>query len=75
MQIKERDLFGHHYRHPYRTRDWKTRVSAPNLTRPDTRPIPVADGWAGAEMFVFTIFNSMGPDQRMHGPTGEPSLL
>ena len=23
------------------------------LTRPDTRPIPVADGWAGAEMRVF----------------------
>ena len=27
-------------------------------TRPDTRPIPVADGWAGAEMRVFTLFDS-----------------
>ena len=26
-------------------------------TRPDTRP-PVADGWAGAEMRVFTLFYS-----------------
>ena len=24
-------------------------------TRPDTRPIPSADGWAGAEMRVFTL--------------------
>ena len=27
-------------------------------TRPDTRPIPVADGWAGAELRVFTLFDS-----------------
>ena len=27
-------------------------------TRPDTRPIPVADGWAGLEMRVFTLFDS-----------------
>ena len=27
-------------------------------TRPDTRPIPVADGWAGAEMRGFTLFDS-----------------
>ena len=27
-------------------------------TRPDTRPIPVADGWAGVEMCVFTLFDS-----------------
>ena len=27
-------------------------------TRPDTRPIPVADGWAGAEMRVFPLFDS-----------------
>ena len=26
-------------------------------TRPDTRPIPVADGWAGAELRVFTLFD------------------
>ena len=36
------------------------------LTRPDTRPIPVADGWAGAEMRVFTLFD--GPtDGRTDG--------
>ena len=33
-------------------------------TRPDTRP-PVADGWAGAEMRFFSIFDSMVTD----GPT------
>ena len=27
-------------------------------TRSDTRPIPVADGWAGAEMCDFTLFDS-----------------
>ena len=27
-------------------------------TRPDTRP-PVADGWAGAEVRVFPLFNSI----------------
>ena len=39
------------------------------LTRPDTRPIPVADGWAGAEMRVFPLFNSMTPDGPTDGPT------
>ena len=34
-------------------------------TRPDTRP-PVADGWAGAEMRVFTLFDSCS---RTDGPT------
>ena len=33
-------------------------------TRPDTRPIPVADGWAGAEMHVFTLSNSITTDGR-----------
>ena len=32
-------------------------------TRPDTRP-PVADGWAGAEMRVFTLFDSCSPTDR-----------
>merc|ERR1712074_421532 len=32
-------------------------------TRPDTRPIPVADGWAGAEMRVFPLFDSSVTDQ------------
>jgi len=27
-------------------------------TRPDTRPIPVTDRWAGAELRVFTLFVS-----------------
>ena len=38
-------------------------------TRPDTRPIPVATGWAGAEMPVFPLFNSMTPDGPTDGPT------
>ena len=37
-------------------------------TRPDTRPIPVADGWAGAKMRVFPLFDSItmtdGPTDR-----------
>ena len=42
-------------------------------TRPDTRP-PVADRWAGAEMHVFTLFNSWSrtdqpTDGRMDGRT------
>ena len=55
-------------------------------TRPDTRP-SVADGWAGVEMRVFPLFNSIimdrrtdrrtnGPtDQRTNGPKGGQSLL
>ena len=50
-----------------------------NSTRPDTRPIPVADGWAGAEMRVFTLSNSIitdGPtDGRTDGRTDGQSLL
>ena len=38
-------------------------------TRPDTRPIPVADGWAGAEMRVFALSNSIITDGRTDGWT------
>ena len=45
----------------------KSRVYV--TTRPDTRP-PVADGWAGAEMRVFTLFDSCSPtDQPTDGRT------
>ena len=37
-------------------------------TRPDTRP-SVADGWAGAEMRVFPLFDSMVTDQPTDGRT------
>ena len=37
-------------------------------TRPDTRP-SVADGWAGAEMRVFPLFNSITTDR----PTDQPT--
>ena len=37
-------------------------------TRPDTWP-PVADGWAGAEMRVFPLFDSIITDRRTDGPT------
>ena len=44
-------------------------------TRLDTRPIPVADGWARAEMRVFTLSNSITmtrrTDQRTNGPTDQ----
>ena len=38
-------------------------------TRPDTRP-PVADGWAGAEMRVFTLSDSCSSTDR---PTDRPT--
>ena len=40
-------------------------------TRPDTRP-SVADGWAGAEMRVFPLFNSITTDQPTNQPTNRP---
>ena len=43
-------------------------------TRPDTRP-SVADGWAGADMRIFPLFDSMVTDGRMDGPTDGQSLL
>ena len=42
-------------------------------TRPDTRPIPVADGWAGAEMCVFTLSNSITTDRPTDGRTDKAS--
>ena len=42
-------------------------------TRPDTRPIPVADGWAGAEMRVFLLFNSSVTDRPTDQPTDRPT--
>ena len=38
-------------------------------TRPDTRPIPVADGWAGAEMHVFPTFRLVFTDRPTDRPT------
>ena len=38
-------------------------------TRPDTRPIPVADGWAGEEMRVFPLFDSSVTDRPTNQPT------
>ena len=37
------------------------RANYKEQTRPDTRPIPVADGWARAEMRVFPLFDSCSP--------------
>ena len=37
-------------------------------TRPDTRP-SVADGWAGVDMRVFPLFDSMVMDGRTDGRT------
>ena len=41
-------------------------------TRPDTRP-SVADGWAGAEMRVFPLFDSMVTDRRTDRRTDRPT--
>ena len=45
-------------------------VSTKVETRPDTRP-SVADGWAGAEMRVFPLFNSNVTDQPTDRPTNQ----
>ena len=42
------------------------------VTRPDTRP-SVADGWAGAEMRVFPLFNSITTDRPTEQPTNRPT--
>ena len=42
------------------------------VTRPDTRP-SVADGWAGAEMRVFPLFDSMVTDGPTDRPTDRPT--
>ena len=36
----------------------KNEMKNKNETRLDAWPIPVADGWAGAEMRVFPLFDS-----------------
>ena len=40
-------------------------------TRPDTRPKPVADGWAGARMRVFTLCDRFQLER--DGPTDRPT--
>ena len=45
------------------------RGALSHLTRPHKRPIPVADGWAGAEMRVFTLSNWITTDR----PTDQPT--
>ena len=42
-----------------------------HITKPDTRPIPVADGLAGAEMRVFTLSNSITTDRPTDQPTDQ----
>ena len=44
------------------------------VTRPDTQPL-VADGWAGAEMRFFSLFNSSATDRWTQGPTDQQNLL
>ena len=46
----------------------RNRCVVNEKTRPDTRP-SVVDGWAGAEMRVFSLFDSMVTD----GPIDEPT--
>ena len=75
---------------PFLSPDWSTRSlcdlqtvlvylhesiysRACSRTRPDTRP-PVADGWAGADMRVFGLFDSCSPtDRRTDGRTDKAS--
>ena len=39
------------------------------ITRPHTRPIPVVDGWAGAEMRVCPLFDSSVTNRPTNGRT------
>ena len=52
---------------------WKKERIGIHYTRPDTRP-PVADGWAGAEISVFTLFDLIITDQRTNGRTDKASF-
>ena len=49
------------------------KVFSSKQTRSDTRPIPFADGWAGAEMRVFPLFDSITTDQPTNRPTDQPT--
>ena len=50
----------------------RTQIRGKEETRPDTRP-SVADGWAGAEMRVFPLFDSMVTDRPTNGRTDKAS--
>ena len=63
--------------HTFKTQitTWHSPGDVNRRTRPDTRPIPVADGWAGAEMRFFALSqldDLYGPTE---GPTDGQSLL
>ena len=49
-----------------RTEKEQQRRTENGETRPDTRP-SVADGWAGAEMRVFPLFDSIITDRQTDG--------
>ena len=53
--------------------NYNTMAITFHQTRPDTRPIPVADGWAGAEMRVFPLFDSSVTDRPTDQPTNQPT--
>ena len=47
-----------------------SRVASPSLNKAGYMAIPVPDGWAGAEIRVFTLFDSCSrPDGPTDGPT------
>ena len=56
------------FSHLYESYKQNKAIPAIIGTRPDTRPIPVADGWAGAEMRVFAL-----SQLDHHGPTNQPT--
>ena len=57
--------------HPQSSLEERT-IDSLAVTRPDTRP-SVADGWAGAEMRVFPLFNSITTDRPTNGRTDKAS--
>ena len=57
----------------------KKKENKKKLTRPDTWPIPVANGWAGAEMRVFLIFDlcpwtDQWTDRQTNGQMAKPLI-
>ena len=61
-----------HPKGPPRTHKWPT-IRRKLKTRLDTRPIPVVDGWAGADMRVFLLFNLSMTKGRTDGQTDKSS--
>ena len=71
MSCRQRNELGDGWRNDAKAETHRSRDHhvLNKKTRPDTRPLPVADGWAGAEMRVVTLSNSITTDRQTDGQT------